>query len=491
MSFIRHRSIKPKATTHHGIGGEIDPCDDKKAVVMPSISGAAAQAVISVVVIALVATGIITNDSPKNQPPYPAMHKEFDSRVSLDRLPRFGPGNKTTPCPTEFKRKFYVDSNKINQPVIRALRMQGWKKIDNIKRAQVIWTYVSRPPKWYDRLEPWHRYNHMPNYKLWDSKDNFVTYMMKYKQESGKELSSIPETYRLNVASDLEKFKTRLFEEGGISMPWVLKKPNVNQGKGITILGPNTTELRNVLETVKADRDVPNYIIQRYICNEMTINKKKFDFRMFWLVASLNPLITMVHDGFVRIGNSEYNEQNFSNTQAHLTTLTYLADEDKASWDEFGGYLRDAVENDEKLKHIKDPVAHVKNQVKQALAEMAVAYKDVTFNLGNMPSENGFAFYGADFIVDWDLDVFFIEPQHGCGLDEDYQFRIEMHNSLFTEMIALTEEIWERQERGLPTDNASVKNVGGYEFVYNDGWMFEYEGYVRSKHKKGCEPIKK
>jgi hypothetical protein len=61
----------------------------------------------------------------------------------------------------------------------------------------------------------------------------------------------------------------------------------------------------------------------------------------------------------------------------------------------------------------------------------------------------------------------------------------------FAKMIALTEEIWERQEHGLPTDTASVMNVGGYEFVYNDRWMFEYEGYVGSKHKKGCEPIKK
>ena len=111
---------------------------------------------------------------------------------------------------------------------------------------------------------------------------------------------------------------------------------------------------------------------------------------------------------------------NFSNTEAHLTTGTNLADEGKATWDEFGGYLRDAVENDDNLKHIKDPVVHVKNQVKQALAEMAGAYKDITFNLGNTPSENGFAFYGADL----HLDVFFIEPQHACGLHEDYQFRV-------------------------------------------------------------------
>lgn len=487
MSSVRNRSVKPR-TAQNGLERITDHCNDERKV-MPSL-GIAAWVIISVVVIVLVAN-VMTNDAPITQTPYETVHMNLDlPRASLEFLPALGPGHKTTPCPEEFKRKFYADSDKINHPVIRALRMQGWQKSDSSRRAQLIWTYSSSP-KWYDRLEPWHRYNHMPYYKLWNSKDHFVTYMNKYGDATGKELPSIPETYRLNVASDLQKFKTRLFKDGGLNMPWVLKKPNVNQGKGITILGPNTKELKNVLETVKADKDVPNYIIQRYICNEMTINKKKFDFRVFWLVASLKPLIIVVHDGYVRIGNSEYNEQDFSNTKAHLTTHTYLADEGKATWDEFGGYLRDAVANNDNLQHIKDPVVHVMSQVKQVLAEMAAAYKDVTFNLANMTSENGFGFYGADFIIDWDLDVFFIEPQHGCGLDEDHQFRVEMHNSMFTGMIALTEEVWERQERGLPTDNNSLKNVGNYEFVYNDGWMFEYEGYVRSKNKKGCLPSKK
>ena len=52
----------------------------------------------------------------------------------------FGNGKKTTACPEAFKKKFWMETKKINQPVARALRMQGWSRTDNYEEAQVVWT---------------------------------------------------------------------------------------------------------------------------------------------------------------------------------------------------------------------------------------------------------------------------------------------------------------------------------------------------------------
>lgn len=408
------------------------------------------------------------------------------SSRSLAAVPFNGYGSrkKTTKCAKESKKLFYVEGdNKINQPPTRALRIQGWKKTDHPEEAHVIWTYVATS-WWFDMLLPHQRYNHIPNHNLWNEKDSFISYMLDYALLSGKELAAVPETYRLDEEEGIVRFKKRLFEEGGLDTPWVLKKPNVNQGRGITMLGPRTPELKNVFETVKAEEHEQNYIIQKYICNEMTIDKRKFDFRVFWIVASLDPLIVMYHDGYLRIGNSEYTEGNFTNTQSHLTTHTGLASEGKGTWEQFSKYVADV--NQQQRLGFKDPIGHVRKQVMQVLGEMTAAFKDVTFNANNITAENGFGFYGADFIIDLDLDVYFIEPQHGCGLDEDHQFRVEMHNAIFTEMISATEEIWDRQEAGLPLRNGDLRNHGDYEIVYNNGWMYEYEGYKRSKNKKSC-----
>jgi hypothetical protein len=216
----------------------------------------------------------------------------------------------------------------------------------------------------------------------------------------------------------------------------------------------------------------------------------------------------MYHDGYLRIGNAEYNENDWSSTTAHLTTMNA---EGKGTWDDFGGFLRDAAKTNKKLRKIRDPLLHVENQVKQVLGEMGAAFKKATFNANKISAENGFGFFCADFIIDWDLDVFFIEPQHGkmlkfgkygsrslahltckgislgCGIDEDHQFRVDMHNSLFTGMIDVTEAIWERQERGLSLKNKFLEQLSNYEVVYNDGWMYEYKGYRHVKNKKGCE----
>ena len=102
------------------------------------------------------------------------------------------------------------------------------------------------------------------------------------------------------------------------------------------------------------------------------------------------------------------------------------------------------------LAAIADPMDHVRNQVKQALGQMAAAFQEPAFHTGDGMgrAENGFGVFGADFILDEDLDAWFIEPQNGCGLDEDWQFRIDMHNGIFGSMGNVVEEVADRQERG-------------------------------------------
>jgi hypothetical protein len=64
-------------------------------------------------------------------------------------------------------------------------------------------------------------------------------------------------------------------------------------------------------------------------------------------------------------------------------------------------------ENKAALKHIRvDPITHVRNQFKAAIAQTAAAFKDVTF--GNdknqlLTAENAYQYNGADFVIDNNL----------------------------------------------------------------------------------------
>mmetsp|Transcript_462 Transcript_462/g.681 ORF Transcript_462/g.681 Transcript_462/m.681 type:complete len:503 (-) Transcript_462:38-1546(-) len=383
------------------------------------------------------------------------------------------------------ERNFYAHMSKICHPMVRALRDQGWHKVDKKEDARVIYTYV-RETKSYPTLKSWQRYNHIANTAAWNKKDNFASGFRRYHEETGVNPYFLPETFDLTVSKEKEEFQKRLFEEGGLDRPWVLKEPNVNQGKGITMLGPQTDELKNVLKFV-ADQGRTRYIIQQYICNEMTWQQRKFDVRVFWLVASMDPLIVLYIDGYVRIGNADYDESDFSNTRNHLTTHTFLGEEGKASYEQLNQKLVDHVEEHPELKATlpTDPATHVRNQFKESIGMLVDTFKKDTFKTGPpLAAEDGFEFYGADCVLDNELDMWMIEAQDDTGMDEDHYFRLEMHHQIFYGMGLVLAEIWDKQAKGLPI--LPLKNAGKWEVVYADGWRYKYDEYERSKNKKSC-----
>jgi hypothetical protein len=388
---------------------------------------------------------------------------------------------KFTPTPEQYKRTFWVEQKKINEPIIRAFRDRKWTKVNDNSEAQLVWTYSNDEANWEEPFHPWQRTNHIPGFTAWNRKDSFVKGFLDYERKvPGKDHYFNPETYMLQDEDDREKFSKLLTRGGGMKHPWVLKEGNVNQGRGITMLAPNSEQLRNVLKDNPADDS--NFVIQRYVCNELTWNRRKYDVRMFWFVASIDPLLVLYHDGYVRIGNAVYDESDFSNTRNHLTTHTKLAEEGKATFDEFKQHVRQ--HNRAANLGISDPVAHVRNQFKEAIGETVAAFKDTSFSTKEMVEENGIGFYGADFILDQSLDVYFLEPQMGCGLDEDYNFRIQMHDQLFRSMVDILDEVLVKQEKG--ENLLPIHKPGQWQVVYADGWIYKFEGYQRSKNKKGC-----
>ena len=441
-----------------------------------------------------VISNVIDSQSVTSAPDIPYLSSK-STRSESDRIaskrswreyakasPKTTPPKKFVKVPTGHEKTFTYDGKAISKPAVRALRSRGWQKVDEEEDAHLIFYYGSTS-RLYKTLKPWQRFNHIPNISYWNQKDSIIDGFKTFQDKTGIVPYYLPESYRLAASEDRKAFKRRIVKEGGINYPWVLKEPNVNQGKGIEMIAPNSKRL---LQIANGKVPVTDYIIQQYICNELTWNQRKFDVRMFWFVASLDPLIVLYQDGYTRIGNSVYREDNFDNTVSHLTTHTGLGEEGKATFDEFSNRLVEHHKSSRELGHIRDPVQHVKNQFKHSLAEFIAAFKELSFSPSKdqLSAENGFGFYGADFILDNDLDVWLIEPQKGCGMDEDYDFRVDMHNRLFRGMVDTIEEIWRKQEDGKPV--LPMENTGEWEVIYADGWQYSYEGYERSKDKKGC-----
>ena len=66
-------------------------------------------------------------------------------------------------------------------------------------------------------------------------------------------------------------------------------------------------------------------IVQHYIPNPLLLNGRKFDFRMYMVIASSNPLMVFYHDGFLRVSLYSYDEDNMDK-KVLLTNLALNKD---------------------------------------------------------------------------------------------------------------------------------------------------------------------
>ena len=364
-----------------------------------------------------------------------------------------GRRKKYQAVPEEYRKRAYVSLKK-DSHFPRAFRSQGWETFnedEDYKSGTHHILYARHTANIGKRSaftipKPWQRLNHLPGMGLMEAKDTFLNGFQDYEKHFQKVLKKantkhhrhdtynpiymIPETYNLETEEGRSNFQKTLDHDQSIGRhrPWVLKKANVNNGKGVEMIPPASKALDTAVDRAQADDD-NNYVIQAYICNELTwFGGEKFDLRFYWLVVSVDPLIVLYHDGYARVSGAQYDETNFDSTAQHLTNHAYrgnAGDEDvlaDALWRRVREYY---AANRSRLSKLLppsvngDPVKHIRNQLKEAISTTAAAFRHTTgfateeYAKGNkydyIQPENLFALYGADFIIDQDLDVFYVE----------------------------------------------------------------------------------
>jgi hypothetical protein len=50
-------------------------------------------------------------------------------------------------------------------------------------------------------------------------------------------------------------------------------------------------------------------ILQKYIQNPLLLNKRKFDLRVFVLIANTDPFLILFHTGYIRKALSDYDDK--------------------------------------------------------------------------------------------------------------------------------------------------------------------------------------
>jgi len=158
----------------------------------------------------------------------------------------------------------------------------------------------------------------------------------------------------------------------------------------------------------------------------MLLDGRKSEIRIYWMIASLHPLVVFFCNGTVRLNAQHYDAQNFDNDLVHITNtrrqLQSLKDNGekvnaesleiglKWSLDELASFIEKRSGRrrwDELMSRIKEILVRVVRSTQSALKEGA----------GN--PDGSFQLFGADFIVDDEYNPWLTEIQTGPGLSHE------------------------------------------------------------------------
>lgn len=260
------------------------------------------------------------------------------------------------------KSYFLSDYHQFSIPRMAALAYKGKdtnpqvsKNMKSINFFQRLYPIDVRTSLFYFKLASFHHYhaigkhfacwgqayNHIPGHGHLIRKDLLVTsandYIKKYREAKQEQCFSegtyFPLSFRLYDEQECKAY-FRLIEteqhkaDSQVSeVQYVLKVGfGVHRGAGVYLVD---TQTENRLKANYSNGDLcgkitDNLVTQKYIYDVMTIDDVKekggykFDFRIYMLVVSVDPLIVYYHDGFLRVSLFRYSLKNLD-PRSHLT----------------------------------------------------------------------------------------------------------------------------------------------------------------------------
>jgi hypothetical protein len=285
--------------------------------------------------------------------------------------------------------------------------------------------------------------NHIPGNRILSRKDFVAQASIEYgsryadKPQCFTYDKFFPRTWLLTNKTDCEAFFAQInsaqYQKDKAERTIVyMRKTGVgaHRGQGVQpVNDEEEAELRKMYANGKKCGAVKkNYIIQHYIYNPLLLESHKFDFRMYMLVASTNPFMAYYHDGFLRVSLVDYDVS--SNDKKSLLTNLVLSEgiyEDVRKGALYQGMdeedLRVAQQwSFERLHNylmksgvVTDPNwldNYLRPEFKKAMIHLVRLAKD------NMLRDSTvYELYGVDFMLDTNLNLWFIEANAGPAFD--------------------------------------------------------------------------
>jgi len=328
--------------------------------------------------------------------------------------------------------------------------------------AKLLWIRKGYS-NFYNNLGEFQLINHLPKEKSIVNKGKVLEVLRNY--ENGKRAKDegftpmsqfIKRTFRLYDPAERDRFVEHYNKEIGDNI-WILKPTSLSRGRGMKIIS-NRDDFDKYFGQ-KSVIDERKYIAQKYISNVLLLNDRKSEIRVYWLIASLDPLrVYFYPEGSVRLCTAPYKLDDFENTSIHIANTfqqkkdpAYDGSKVKWSFADLDRYLLSTgvVNQEEYMKQVLLP--KVKASLRQVVRAAAADLRD--------QPENGmfFGFYGTDFIIDDNLVPWLEDIQIGPGLSYKNEVKKKYLPKMLLEATAIMLEIQDKKSKNQPLDHISAQ----------------------------------
>jgi len=195
---------------------------------------------------------------------------------------------------------------------------------------------------------------------------------------------------------------------------WIVKPgENTNRGNGITVCG-SLPEIKRVIQMAHSNPQTRDrtFILQKYIDHPLLIGGRKFDFRCYGMLTSLNGHLKgyFYDDGYVRTSCELYDIDDLTNKFIHLTNdaVQKKAEDygkfengNKMSLQDFQKYLTQSYPS---LN--VDVQQHLIPQIRKLVTD---TFRAVGDKIDPARLHNSFEILGYDFMLDEDFKLYLIE----------------------------------------------------------------------------------
>lgn len=255
-----------------------------------------------------------------------------------------------------------------------------------------------------------------------------------------------PETYLVDDGpEELERLRARAAAEPGAV--WI-RKP-VARGRGIGV--EPIPDLTAWLESRSGPGEHGEELVQRYIEDPLLLRGRKSEVRSYVLVASVDPLLVLHHDGTVRLTSRPFVRGDWSDPRVHVTNTYRQKHADPALWGATGHELKwtlEALGEDVLERGLTGDPGWVDTTLRPAL--MAIIRAVARAVRPHLARRRGaFQLLGMDTILTGDLeDIWLTEMQLGPGLSVDNPVKADVIPAMVAEAAAIVLEVRDRLRRG-------------------------------------------